>query len=79
MKMLFRKVPLGLNIKPVDLAFKLYWPHSLIGTTRPVSVASAPDYHLMVKNPTNLEKIRRQLDEMKTYRNNRQVLTKIFS
>jgi len=48
------------------------WPF-----VRPVSLASAPDYHLLVKNPTNLEKIRRQLDEMKTYRNNRQVLEDI--
>ena len=51
--------------------------HALIDT-RPVSLASAPDYHLIVKNPTNLEKIRRQLDEMKTYSNNRQVLSKIL-
>jgi len=44
---------------------------------RPVNPVSAPDYHLIVKNPTNLEKIRRQLDGMKTYTDNRQVLDDI--
>jgi len=44
---------------------------------RPVNHVSAPDYHLIVKTPTNLEKIRRQLDGMKTYANNRQVLEDI--
>ena len=46
---------------------------------RPVNPVSAPDYHLVVKNPTNLEKIRRQLDEMRTYINNRQVSIKMIS
>ena len=55
--------------------------HDSFHTTcaRPVNPVSAPDYHLIVENPTNLEKIRGQLDGMKTYTNNRQVLIMMLS